>query len=535
MADGDGADTGSTKDIGDVGGSDAEGAPEPLEHEQLEEVLEENAQLKEELAKDKQELAKTSDEARSRRTASRRRWRKVGAGFLVFLTALLVLASTVSVWTRATLFQTDRFVALVEPALHDRTVTDAMANRLSDQLFQALDLQGRVDSVTGSLPPPLNDVLKRLVAPIVTSAQNYVRDKVQQEFRSPQFHNLIVQIVTVAHEKAVALIKKDYAALPNVVVQNGQIQLNLLPVATRVIRNIVVDAASLFGIPASAIPTVAPGDDPTAAIQKISQALGHPLPSDFGQVTVMTTAQLAPIQTAVERFNRLIVLILVLTVVLAVLALLVSVNRRRTVIQLGVATAVALLVAALAIRKIKESVVDGLATAAARSAANDVFNSMISSLRTLIWWIVAVALVAALVAYLLGRPAWLMRSIAWVRRSSAERPGGSPLDRWVAVHADLLRIGGVVLAILVLLLVGFGWISFLVIAALLALFIWAVEALRRRGGPAGELVPAGGVASPNGDTGGGGAQADLKTEETVVAGTATTEEIQTGPGNGGSG
>jgi hypothetical protein len=186
---------------------------------------------------------------------------------------------------------------------------------------------------------------------------------------------------------------------------------------------------------------------------------------------------------------------------------------------------VGLLIAALAIRKIKESVIDGISNAAGKSAARQIFDSMISSLRGLMWWIVAVAIVAAIVAYLLGKPSWLMKSIAWARRSSAE-PGGSKLDHWVAGHADLLRIGGVVLAVIVLLIVGFGWVSFLVIAALLALFLWAVDVLRRRGAPLEELVPAGDGRRPDGD-GGGIADPNVKTEETVVAGTAATEEIQT--------
>jgi hypothetical protein len=488
--------------------------------EELHEALEEHERTRE-------EPAKTSEEARARKASSRRRWRKVGAGFLVFLTALLVLVSTVAVWTKATLFQTPRFVSLVEPALTDPTVTNAMANRLTDQLFQALDLQGRIENVTSSLPPPLDQALQRLIAPIVSSTQGYVRGKVQQEFRSAGFHTLLVQIVTVAHERAIALIEKNYAALPNVVVQDGQIKLNLLPIASRVIRSIVVDAASLFGIPASAIPTISPGDDPGPAIQRLTQVLGIQLPADFGQITVLTTAQLEPVQTAAERFQRLVVLIVLLALVLLILAIVVSVNRRRTVVQLGIAVAAGLLVAAIAIRKIKDSVVDGLSSPAGRGAAREVFDSMIGSLRVLILWVVAIALLAALIAYLLGRPSWLMKAIAWGRREGAARPGGSSLARWTAAHADALRIAGIVVAILLLLVIGFGWISFLVIAALLALYIWGVEALRRQGAPLDDAVPPGG-AGPGTDT--APITVSVGTGKGADADTTPTEEIQTADG-----
>ena len=178
----------------------------------------------------------------------------------------------------------------------------------------------------------------------------------------------------------------------------------------------------------------------------------------------MTTAQLEPVQTAAERFQRLVVLIVVLALVLLILAVVVSVNRRRTVVQLGIAVAAGLLLAALAIRKIKDSVVGGLSNPAGRGAAREVLDTMIGSLRTLILWVGAIALLAALIAYLLGRPVLAREGHRLGEARGRGDAGGSPLARWTAAHADALRIGGIVVAILLLLVIGFGWISFLVIA-----------------------------------------------------------------------
>jgi hypothetical protein len=46
------------------------------------------------------------------------------------------------------------------------------------------------------------------------------------------------------------------------------------------------------------------------------------------------------------------------------------------------------------------------------------------------------------------------------------------MNRWIAGHYDLLRIGAVAIALVALFLIGFGWVTVLVIGALLALVLW---------------------------------------------------------------
>lgn len=409
---------------------------------------------------------------RERRAAKWRRTRKILVGLLVFLTAVMVLASSVAVWVHATVFETDRFVALVEPALEERAVTDALANDVTNQVSQALDLQARV---TAALPPALHAI----VPPIATATRNFVREKVAEVFRSPGFHDLVLQLVAGAHEKAVALIRKDYDKLPNVVVQEGEIRLDLLPIVTEALRRVAQGAADLVGVNLQ-IPAASPQDEPGPVLQRLSLALGRPLPPDFGQVTVLTTAQLGPLQDAAASFDRLVILAVILAAVLLVLALVLSVNRRRTLVQMAIAVVAAFLVAWVAIRRIQNAVVEHIASDAGKEAGRRVTGSILSGLRELVILIAVIGVVVAVAAYLAGRPRWFTRVVARTGALVRGRPSGSELAIWASARADALRVAGIAIAVLILLIVGVGLVSFLVVGGLLGLYVWGLDVLRRQ-------------------------------------------------------
>ena len=91
-----------------------------------------------------------------------------------------------------------------------------------------------------------------------------------------------------------------------------------------------------------------------------------------------------------------------------------------------------------------------------------------------------IAVLVAVVAYLVGRPRWLMTAIAWTRRQVRAEEGGSPLERAVHAHFDLLRIVTLVVGAIVLFIWGIGWWSVLVVGVLVALAEWGLWALNGR-------------------------------------------------------
>src|SRR5207247_2924113 len=82
------------------------------------------------------------------------------------------------------------------------------------------------------------------------------------------------------------------------------------------------------------LPTITPDTVPSQAITSLEGALGVDLPDTFGSVVLFQGDQLQTIQNAASVFDKTLIAALVLFVISVVLALVLSTNRRRTLLQL---------------------------------------------------------------------------------------------------------------------------------------------------------------------------------------------------------
>jgi hypothetical protein len=408
----------------------------------------------------------------------RRRARQVLTGILVVLTSLCVVAATIGVWTQRTLSDTERYVALVAPLADDRAVTDPLASRLTDEVFVALDVEDRIQVALSSIPeiPPAASFL---AGPITAGAQNLIRQRVEGFLASPTFARLWADLNRQLHEKVQALLNEDYEQLPNVEISGGEIQLNLVSVVAVVIQRLAQGGVDLLGIDVT-VPSIPASLESSEAIDRLSSALGVTLPSGFGQVTIMSADQLSGYQDAVRTMKRLVIATFLLSLILLALTIAVAPDRRRAVIWLGLGTVAALFLSAVFLRRVKAGVLDEIDGPGARAAAQDVFDQVSSSLRQAGLLVLTIAVVAALLAYLLGRPPWFRRAAGWLERITESRPGGSELEVWVARQADPVRLGGGIVAALVLFLTGLDWLPVAIVGVLFGLFLWWVASAQDR-------------------------------------------------------
>ena len=140
-------------------------------------------------------------------------------------------------------------------------------------------------------------------------------------------------MLTTTHEQVVAVLRGHNTVLLST--SHGYIVLNTVPLINKALGQVSGLASSLTGHHVT-LPTITSSELPQKAIDKLSHALGVSLPSDFGQITLVKSDQLSLAQRGVGAFDRLTILLPILTVVLIVLALWLSVGRRRTLLQLAV-------------------------------------------------------------------------------------------------------------------------------------------------------------------------------------------------------
>jgi hypothetical protein len=169
------------------------------------------------------------------------------------------------------------------------------------------------------------------------------------------------------------------------------------------------------------------------------------------------------------------VLLVAGTIALVVAAVWLSLNRRRTLIELGVGVCLALIVARVVTDRVEQNVVNGLKSAAGGGVAVAALRAVVGDLQTFTLSFLIAGLVVAVGAYLLGKPEWFRRmgrSAAGIGASGAAataRPSGA-VERFIVRRSDWFRLGGVVAAVVVLLAAtpSWGWI----IAIVLLLLAW---------------------------------------------------------------
>ena len=432
------------------------------------------------------DLARSQDEgdpSRPVKKPRRRRIRRIVVGLLVALSCVLVLLSTTEVWAYRTLLNTGAFVGTVGPVFKNPAVTSAVAARATDQLFTELNLQARLKD---ALPPKASFA----AAPVANATKGFVAGQLANVMASPQFQAIWTATLTSVHQLLVAVLRGQHTAA--VSTSGGYIVLNTVPLINQALGKVSGLASDLTGKPVT-LPAITSADPPQQAVNKLSKALGVTLPSDFGQITLVKSSDLATVQRGVKAFDRFTLVLPLVTIVLIALSLWLSVNRRRTVLQLAVGVSLLMIVE----RRVTLHEQSTLASGAHNpQVAHIVLGDLLHGFFVLTAWVLGVALVVLVIAVLSGPYGWAVALRSWVKRTWRGIKAASSADSrgqvvtWMAAHAAGLQLASAVVAGILTWIVPVSWISFLIIGVLLAAY--EVYLQRIKPAPPGEAPPASG-------------------------------------------
>jgi hypothetical protein len=391
-----------------------------------------------------------------------RRIRRIIVGLLVALSCLLVLLSTTVVWAHRTLLNTHTFVGTVAPVFKHPEVTSAVAARATDQLFTELKLQARLRA---ALPPKVSFA----AVPITNATKGFVSGELAKVLASPRFQTVWTGTLTTTHQQVVAVLRGQNTAA--VSTSGGYIVLNTVPVINQALRKVSGLASDLTGKPVT-LPTITSADAPPQAVAKLSKALGVSLPGNFGQITLVRSSDLATVRQAVKAFDGLTLVLPLVTIALIALCLWLSVNRRRTLLQLAVGVSLLMIVE----RRVVLHEQGALASAAHNpQLASTVLGDLLHGFFVLTAWVLGVAAVVLVIAVLSGPYRWATAIRSSVRRAGRGIAGARGGDRrgalaWIGSHAAGFQLAGAVVAGILLLIVSVSWLSFLIIGVLLAAY-----------------------------------------------------------------
>ncbi len=382
----------------------------------------------------------------------------------------------------------------------DPAVDQALSERISVQVVEALDVQARLVSV-------LPDRAQILAGPITTTIQQRLQARIAELLASDRFQAAWASATRFAHTQLLAILRNDSTALT---IDNGVLTLNVLPLVGAALTSLQADGI----IPATvSLPDLTSSTNLASARSALQSALGVSLPADFGTIPLIRADRLEAARTAVRVFDLLVVVAIVVTILLFVGAVFLARRRRRAVVLLGAGAVVALLVARGAIRGIENSIVSSISDASGATAVRGVFDAVLNDLFGLMVIVTVIGAIVALMAWLIGRREQLSQ-VAASAGTAARRATASGVEAgrakasgaaaaatasvagatgategaevpsvrdWVLAHLGLLRLAGVIVAVVWLAIIAEGWEPVAVVGALLVIYLVGLGALSDRG------------------------------------------------------
>jgi hypothetical protein len=350
--------------------------------------------------------------------------RKAGIAVLLAVGTLIFIGFGVGVWAERQVLDTDEWVNTSAELLENEDVRVALGGFIVDRLFDSEEVQAQIEEV---LPPRLDP----LAGPAAAGLKEVARRNAPRILGSAVALNAWREANEAAHGTLIALVEGEVGG------------------------NLTLDLGTLF--------------------EQIAEGTGLPpgavdrLPPEVSSLQIASGENLEAAQDALDLFKTLVWVLLVLALACFAGAVMLSRDRRRTVLSVGGCLMFAG-VAVLAVRSVAgKAVVEALADAPnAMGAADDA------------WEISTSLLVDAAQGSILG--GFFMVTAAWLagsgRRATAMRRASAFAMR---EHPGVVRAG---LGVAILLLVIWGpvpWTQrfWTIVVFTIAAFAW-LEWIRRR-------------------------------------------------------
>jgi hypothetical protein len=392
-----------------------------------------------------------------RQGATRRRrigWRAPVSTVLIVLGCLLAPVAVLSVWAGNQVSDTGRWVATVEPLIHDPAIQNVLTDKITNQITSQLHLNGIISQAateTGAKGlPRISSLLTTFGPQITSSVTGFIHSTVHTVIASQAMANAWVQVNTVAHQSLVKVLSGQGGGA--ITTSNGQIVLNLGPLIAVAKQDLVARGFSL----ANSIPAV----NPTVALFEAK---------NLGQA-----------QSGYRLISDLKIVLPILVLLLLGAGVYVARGHRRALVGAGLGLAASMLVLAIGLLIARSIYLSSVPSSVLPSdAAAAAYDTLVHFIKVGLRVVLAVGLVVALGAFFTGPSRTAVGTRSGLKsgmeriRNSGERRGVStgPVGQWTFLHRRILRITAVALVGLIFVFWGQPTVVVVVVLAIVLLVL----------------------------------------------------------------
>jgi hypothetical protein len=307
------------------------------------------------------------------------RW--TGAVVLLIIAAVLVTAALVTRFARDELLDTDQYVATIEPLATDPAIQNAVINRVTTELVQAIDVPKLVQDAAQASDLTRAPAIAQLISgPLSDWLEGFIRSHVTDFVHSDRFGDLWVTVNRAAHTQIDAILTNKSASVK---IKGDEVVLDLAPVIAAVKDDLV---ASGFSI-AAKIPTV------------------------NAQFTLFKSADLPKIQRWVNLLDKLATWLPFLSLLVFMLAVWLAPGHRRGALIGCLIVAVFMIAVLIAYAVVRDRYEDQVAAQNLNvPAATAVYETLLRFLVTAVQTWLVLALIIAVWLFLAG-PGYLGRGL----------------------------------------------------------------------------------------------------------------------------
>lgn len=372
---------------------------------------------------------------------------------LLVVGALLVPLAVMTAWARASLLDTDRYVALVAPLAQEPAIQAAASARVTEAVMVRIDVPGLTDRAVDALvgqgvPGRAAEPLRLLRGPLEDAVEAHVESTVARLVESEAFATTWTEANRTAHRGLIAAASGDPDAVA--MIDEEGVSVRLGPIV-----DLATDRLAERGF------------------DRLSQ-----IPAPETTIPVVRNTSLVAVVDGYRWLDRLGVWLPWASVVVLAAGVALAPRRSRALTRAGILLLGTLSLAVLAWTAVRSGYLSGFLSSEVEEV---LFDQLLSGLRPMLRWAALLALALVLVGYLSGGSASAARlrsrpaaEIGRLRERGQRATG--PVGSFVAAHRRGLALGLGAAAALALLLpatVSIGYaVLVLTLAVTLALVLW---------------------------------------------------------------